>query len=486
MHLIIKATGTGAGMLSHLLAKNPNNLYDRIEKEARVRIVFTVSSEEETEAVIYVTPDPIELVKGSSSAHNDITQYINDREFVTSSLFCTYIRPALGTALNGKPKEAYLPWVGQRLALELSFGPVASNLPDRTLEELFTALGYEVVLERGEAEYSFDLKNRSSVRYIKLKGFQTLQTALQQLFVLIPALDDYKHYYISEDEVDKIRRYGEGWLQDHPQRALILKRTLRFAGVIKQFEALEGRTQNSGGAFVDENEKEAAVKGSMDAPNALPDQSFESEAPEEPKVRLNDLRYAAIAATVEALQAKASIVDFGSGEGKLSAILANVPGVRDIKAVEPSATAQLRAMDRFAKLEGRQGTIVPKPVTGSLFYFDESLRNKDVMILCEVIEHIDEHRLARVMETVFAEYGPKTLIITTPNKEYNEVYEMEQEEMRHGDHRFEWGREAFSAWCSRWTTAFGYSAELKGIGEYMEGFGCPTQIAIFTKEETSQ
>lgn len=86
---------------------------------------------------------------------------------------------------------------------------------------------------------------------------------------------------------------------------------------------------------------------------------------------------------------------------------------------------------------------MPKPVTGSLFYFDESLRNKDVMILCEVIEHIDEHRLARVMETVFAEYGPKTLIITTPNKEYNEVYEMEQEEMRHGDHRFEWGEKHF-------------------------------------------
>lgn len=209
MHLIIKATGSGAGMLSHLLAKNPHNLYDRSDKEARVRIVFTTASDEETEAVIYVTPDPIALVKGNT-AQNDITQYINDREFVTSSRFCSYIRPALGTALNGKPKETFLPWVDHKFQLELSFGPVASNLADHTIEELFHALGYELELERGDAVYSFDLKSRSSARYIRLRGEQTLQTALRQLFILIPALDDDKHYFISDDEIEKIKRYGEG------------------------------------------------------------------------------------------------------------------------------------------------------------------------------------------------------------------------------------------------------------------------------------
>lgn len=474
MHLIIRATGTGAGMLSHLLAKNPNNLYDRTEKEARVRIVFTVSSEEETEAVIYVTPDPIELVKGDSSAHNDITQYINDREFVTSSLFCTYIRPALGTALNGKPKEAYVSWVTTPLQLELAFGPVASNLPDRSVEELFTALGYEVQLERGNAEYSFDLKTRSSARYIKLTGKQTLQTALQQLFVLIPALDDYKHYYISDDEVDKIRRYGAGWLEEHPQRGLILKRTLRFAGAIKQYEGMAAKEFRSTAGALEasmDDSAEVSVSGKSDL----------AEVQEEPKVRLNDLRYAAIVGRIEGLSAKTSIVDFGSGEGKLSARLSSVQGVREIKAVEPSAVAQLRAIDRFAKLEGKPGMTVPEPVTGSLFYFDESLRGKDVMILCEVIEHIDEYRLARVMENIFAEYAPKTLIVTTPNKEYNAVYEMDQAEMRHGDHRFEWGREAFAVWCARWTADFDYIAELTGIGEYSAEFGYPTQMAIFTK-----
>lgn len=481
MHLIIRATGAGAGMLSHLLAKNPNNLYDRTEKEARIRIVFTASSEEEAEAVIYVTPDPVELVKGDSAAHNDITQYINDREFVASSLFCSYIRAALGTALNGKPKEAYLPWVSQPLQLELGFGPVASNLPDRTVEELFTALGYEVSLERGDAEYSFALKARSSARYIRLKGQQTLQTALQQLFVLIPALDDYKHYYISDDEVDKIRRYGAGWLEQHPQRALILKRTLRFAGTIRQYEAMAEKdlreAAGSPGTPADSPAlKEPSPAGSAELP----------EVQEPPKVRLNDLRYEAIARKVGELEAKAGIVDFGSGEGKLSARLSSVPGVREILAVEPSAAARLRAMERFAKLEGRPGAVVPEPVTGSLFYFDESLRGEDVMILCEVIEHIDEHRLDRVMDNIFSQYAPKTLIVTTPNKDYNTVYGMEQEEIRHADHRFEWGREAFSAWCSRWTEAFQYTAEITGIGEGSAEHGYPTQMAVFTRGEHLQ
>ncbi|GGF83821.1 3' terminal RNA ribose 2'-O-methyltransferase Hen1 [Paenibacillus albidus] len=476
MHLIIKAQGEGAGMLSRLLAKNPYNLYDRTDKEARVRIVFTSASEVETEAVIYATPDPIDFVRGPS-APEDITQYINDREFVTSSLFCSYIRAALGTALNGRPKEEYLPWVDHRFGLELTFGPVASNLPDRIVEELFTALGYDIEITRGDGVYSFDLKSRSTVRRIRLRGEQTLQTALRQLFVLIPALDDYKHYFISGDEIDKIRRYGEGWLDSHPQRGLILKRSLRFANLIKQYEefgrGLPGSSPESDASDAQKPQETQETQASSDG-----------EETKEPKVRLNDLRYAAIADAVEALPSKAAVVDFGSGEGKLSARLVSVPGVKRIYAVEPSAVSQLRAMERFAKLEGKPGVTVPTPVTGSLFYYDESLRNQDVMILCEVIEHIDEHRLARVMETILAEYAPKVLILTTPNKEYNEFYEMEAGTMRHNDHRFEWSRKQFSGWCGSWCERYSYSVEGKGIGEPSEAFGYPTQMAVFTRKES--
>ncbi|WP_223836566.1 methyltransferase domain-containing protein [Paenibacillus oceani] len=482
--MVIRALGEGAGMISHLLAKNPSNEYDREEKGARVRLVYTKCTEEETEVVLYATPDPIELVKGSPDNY-DITQYINDREFAVSSLFCSYIRSALGTALNGKPKEAYLPWVGHPFQLELSFGPVASNLPDGIVEQLFTALGYELRVERGELPYSFELKSRSTARYLTFSGQQTLQNALRQLFVLIPVLDDYKHYFIGEDELDKIRRYGEGWLEDHPLRDLILKRTLRFGDLIGRYNEEVAGTVGSVGT-----EKEAGVSADVEpeadlapedeestaAPAAADD--GEQDAPQ-PKIRLNELRYQAIIETVEALADKTSIVDFGSGEGKLAAKLGWIDGVERVLAVEPSAVAQLRAIDRFAKMEGRQGAAVPTPVSGSLFYFDESLRGHNVMILCEVIEHIDEHRLARVMDTIVHEYRPEVLIVTTPNKEYNRVYEMEDEAMRHNDHRFEWTREEFRDWCDSWASDR-YTVDWKGIGEEAEGFGQPTQMAVCT------
>ncbi|MFB9327567.1 methyltransferase domain-containing protein [Paenibacillus aurantiacus] len=536
MQLIIRADGAGANMLSHLLAKNPNNLYEREEKGARVRLVYTVCDKQQTEAVLHVTPDPIELVKGSPDCY-DITQYINDREFVTSSLFCTYIRPSLGTALNGKPKESFAEWVSHKFALTLSFGPVASNLPDAVVEQLFGALGYEVEQERGEADYAFELKNRSSVRYITLHGSQTLQTALRQLFILMPVLDDYKHYFIGEAEVEKLERYGEGWLETHPQRELIVRRTLRFADVIERYEAKQRQHANAvaardaveparGGRSFGErlnersddpgegrasmaeagageigeaaNGKTTAVgRGDGDSAEASASNSCapvgeatnspaERAAPADggevqPKVRLNELRYTAITDAVRGLARKRTIVDFGSGEGKLAARLAELPGVEDVWAVEPSAIAQKRAAERFAKLVERGQSVVPKPVTGSLFYYDESLRGKDVIVLCEVIEHIEAHRVERAIATILNEYAPYALIVTTPNREFNAVYEM-GEAMRHADHRFEWMRDEFRQACERWRTV-AYEAELQGIGEANDAYGHPTQMAIFRRRE---
>ncbi|MFC4100784.1 3' terminal RNA ribose 2'-O-methyltransferase Hen1 [Paenibacillus xanthanilyticus] len=465
MQIIIRADGAGANMLSHLLAKNPNNLYEREEKGAKVRLVYTVCDEQRTEAVLHVSPDPIELVKGSPDSY-DITQYINDREFVTSSLFCTYIRPSLGTALNGKPKETFAEWVSHKFALTLSFGPVASNLPEPVVEQLFASLGYEVEQERGEADYPFALKHRSSVRYITLRGRQTLQTALRQLFILMPVLDDYKHYFIGEAEVEKLERYGEGWLEAHPQRELIVKRTLRFADVIERYEANRepAREEQNGAA-------EPAAEAASLADGAEP----------APKVRLNEQRYQAICETVQGLEHKRTVVDFGSGEGKLSARLAELAGVQEVMAVEPSAIARKRAADRFAKLAERGQGVVPKTVTGSLFYYDESLRGKDVIVLCEVIEHIEAHRVERAIATILNEYAPHALIVTTPNREYNQVYEM-GEAMRHADHRFEWTRGEFRQACERWRTD-GYELELQGVGERHEAYGHPTQMAIFRRRE---
>ncbi|RSD28631.1 3' terminal RNA ribose 2'-O-methyltransferase Hen1 [Mesobacillus subterraneus] len=447
MQLTIRAVGEGVGVVSHLLAKNPHNVYERSLKGHLVRLFFSRFAESEVEATVFVAPDSLELVKNQGNQY-DITHYINDREFAVSSIFLSLIRNALGTALNGQPKEEYMDWVGHRFDLEFFLGPVASGLSDQQIQDLFEPLGFEVGIVTPEIQYTFALKSKSTARFITLKGNTTLQKALRQIFVLIPVMDNYKHYYVDEKEIEKLERYGEGWLDEHPQKSFILKQALRFKNVYE---------------LVEKPEKETREK-------------------DEKKVRLNDLRYEKIVDTVRAMDHKESVVDLGSGEGKLSVRLGFVSGVKEILAVEPSEEATLRALERFNQAEGKVGFMKPTQLWGSLFYYDERLKGKDIIILCEVIEHIDEERLPKAIETILNEYRPKNLLVTTPNKEYNAIYEMDTE-FRHGDHRFEWTRAEFESWCRDRNNSEDYELLFDGIGEEHEQLGFPTQMCIFKRKE---
>jgi 3' terminal RNA ribose 2'-O-methyltransferase Hen1 len=452
MQLTIHASGPDVKVISYLLAKNPNNLYERCVNGHLVRMFYSKFVDEELEVTFFVTPDPIELSR-NSSARYDITSYINDREFAVSSIFCTLLRTALGTALNGKPKEEYEPWVDHAFSFRFEFGPLSSSLSDKKIVQLFEPIGYDVTIDYGEVDYSVDIKTKSTARYLTLNGMTTLQTGLRQLFVLIPVLDNYKHYYIDEKEIEKIQRYGEGWLDAHPEREYIFQKALRFKEVYSLVES--------------ENDR-----------NSVQMTKEESDV----KVRLNDLRYEKIISHINRLESKDSIVDFGSGEGKLSVRLGFVPGVKEILSVEPSESAALKALKRFEKADEKEGFLRPTTMMGSLFYYDERLKYKDVMILCEVIEHIDEARLPKIMTTILEEYQPGVLIVTTPNQEYNQVYDM-AEGVRHHDHRFEWTRDEFSSWCEEQNHAGRYELQFDGIGEEHDHFGFPTQMCMFVRKE---
>ncbi|SMQ81845.1 3' terminal RNA ribose 2'-O-methyltransferase Hen1 [Bacillus sp. OV166] len=446
MQLSLTVRGPGVESVSYLIAKNPNNLYERGEKGLTVRLVYPTFSSEEVQFLIYVKTDPIDLVKNSPDSF-DITHYINDREFAASSIFVSSIRKALGTALNGKPAEEYSSWVQHSFEMELTFGPIVTDLSNRELEALFAPMGYTIKMEYGE---SF-IRGKSSARFITLLGKQTLQNALKHISILIPVIDNYKHYFIDERELEKLDRYGEGWLEEHPQKALILKRSLRFQKMISQSRFYEKETKAE-------------------------------EKYEPPKIRLNDIRYEVIIKYIEALPQKATIVDFGAGEGKLSVQLGFIKGVQEILSVEPSNKARLKALGRFDYAKEKRGFVEPKSLAGSLFYYDERLSNKDVMVLCEVIEHIDEYRIARVFETIFKDYRPEVLIVTTPNQEYNVVYDM-NEEMRHHDHRFEWTRAQLRQKVEALTKIYPYQVSYQGIGEENQQYGHPTQMVIFRREE---
>ncbi|MEK4148209.1 3' terminal RNA ribose 2'-O-methyltransferase Hen1 [Robertmurraya sp. FSL W8-0741] len=452
MQLTIRASGQDVQVLSYLLAKNPNHLYERQVNNHFVRMFFSKFSKEEVEVTFFVTPDPIELSRNNSERY-EITSYINDREFVVSSIFCTFLRSALATALNGKPHEEYEHWVNHRFNLQFSFGPLSSQLSDNDIIELFAPMGYKTTISAGEIDYHMNFKTKSSARYITVEGLTTLQMGLRQLFVLIPVLDNYKHYYIDDKEIEKLERYGEGWLDAHPQREFILRQALRF----KDLYSLVEKQTEKGSNNQDNNDEIRTM-------------------------RLNDLRYEKIIDSIRQIPFKDSIVDFGSGEGKLSVQLGFIEGVKEILAVEPSESASIKALKRYEKMARKENFLMPEQIIGSLFYFDERLKNKDIVILCEVIEHIDKHRLPKIMKTILNDYKPKVVMITTPNQEYNKVYKM-NEEYRHPDHRFEWTRDEFREWCEIQNGKNDYELTFDGIGEEHELYGTPTQMCLFMRKE---
>ncbi|AYV66644.1 MULTISPECIES: methyltransferase domain-containing protein [Niallia] len=450
MQISLKVYGEHARMVSHLIAKNPHNLYERKEKGGLVRIVFTKNEEHEVQILFFVTVDNMELTKNQTN-FSSITHYINDRESAVSSIFCSVLRKAVGTALNGKPKDEFKEWVNYSFPLEITFGPLSTKLTNHELAELFEPLGYELTIENGKVLLPKSFAKKSSAKFITLKAKQTIQDCFRHLFVLIPVMDQYKHYYIDEKEVDKLKRYGEGWLSSHPKRNEIIKESLVFSDLIEKSRLIESKP------------------------------SEEKQAPLTKKKSLNQWRYEKIIETVKKLPHNSRIVDMGAGEGKLTAQLGFISGIEELIAVDPSEREQLKAKKRIEALVDKPDFLLPTFKWGSLFYYDSELEKKDIFILCEVIEHIDENRLGKVFDTIFTKYKPYHVIVTTPNQDYNAVYDM-NEAKRHSDHRFEWTQQQFEEWTKYWESHANYKVQIDGIGEYIEGYGYPTQMAIFSQK----
>ena len=138
---------------------------------------------------------------------------------------------------------------------------------------------------------------------------------------------------------------------------------------------------------------------------------------------------------------------------------------------------------------------------GSLGYRDKRLTGYDAAAIVEVIEHLDVPRLAAFEQGIFEFACPRTVVLTTPNIEYNVKFENPTEgkneskihlffphagNFRHKDHRFEWTRDEFQAWATSITKRFGYTVMFQPIGPEDENVGPPTQMAVFTREGREQ
>ena len=462
MLLTISTTHHPATDLGFLLMKHPDNVHSVELSFGRATLFYPEASEARCTAAITLDVDAVELVRGKGSIED---QYVNDRPYAASSLLSVSLGRLLNTAMGGRSKHRQ-ELAEQAIPLEAAITPLPARGGADLLARMFEPLGYTVEVQSIPLDPAHPEWGDSPYVSLKLVGEVRLAALLTHLFVLIPVLDNNKHYYVGDAEVEKLLRKGEGWLEAHPERELIVRRYLRGLGelVRKANFQLDERVEA-------EDSEEHARRDATE------------EAIEKP-IRLNDQRMERVVGLIRELGA-ASVVDLGCGEGRLLRELLKVPALGRIAGVEVAPRVLAGASDRL-KLDHmpdikRQRIEL---LQGSLVYRDDRLKGFDVAAVVEVIEHMEAERLPAFEAAVFGHARPGAVIVTTPNREYNALFEgMKPGAMRHPDHRFEWTRAEFRHWAESVALAHGYAVRFDGIGSEDPAHGHPTQVAVFTRAE---
>jgi 3' terminal RNA ribose 2'-O-methyltransferase Hen1 len=450
--------------LGFLLHKHPDKAQSFDMAVGRAHVMWPEATAERSTVALLLEVDPIALVRGKNGQGGDgfsLSQYVNDRPYAASSMLSVALGKVFRTAMTGRC-DARPELAGVAVPLEVHLPALPSRGGADLVQRLFAPLGWAVSATPIPLDPQLPGWGASPYVDVRLRGTLPVSEALKQLYVLMPVLDDSKHYWVSEDEIDKLMRAGAGWLGEHPERDLITRRYLGHHRALVQ--SAVGRL-----AEVDDTEADA-----LDTEG-----SEEAEAPPKPLARL---RRAAVLAALRAGGA-ATVVDLGCGEGALLRELVPDPAFTKVLGVDVShralelATRRLN-LDRMPDSQRARLELVQSSVT----YRDDRLAGYDAIVLMEVIEHLDLPRLPALVRTVFAHARPVSVLVTTPNAEHNTVYsDLPAGAMRHRDHRFEWTREQFQGWADATATAHGYTVRYQGVGDEAPGVGAPTQLAVFRR-----
>lgn len=454
MLLTISITRPPATDLGFLLHKHPERVQSFKHAVGRVHVFYPEATEERCTAALLLDVDPIGLVRRGPSS---LAQYVNDRPYVASSHMSVAIGKVYGSALNGRCDHRP-ELVDEALPLEARVAVLPCRGGEELLRKLFEPLGWTIEAE----QHPLVGEDRPS-RYftVELQGEKRLADLLNHLAVLIPVLDDEKHYWVGDDEIEKLMRRGEGWLSDHPERELISRRYLKHRRAL----VVEAMTR--------------ILEESAEAPD--PDEGPEPEEVQEQKVALNQQRLHAVTEALKDAGCR-TVVDLGCGEGRLLALLRRESQFTQLLGVDVSPQVLDWAAARL-RLEQVHGDRL-RLIHGSVLYRDQRLAGFDGAALVEVIEHVEPNRLRDLQASVFQHARPSHVVVTTPNADYNVNYEnLATGKFRHSDHRFEWNRHEFSVWTERVASDHGYTVAIIGIGEAHPELGSPTQMAVFSRSD---
>lgn len=462
MFLSVATTHRPATDLGFLLHKNPARIQDQDLGFGRAYMFYPEATVERCEFALLLDIDPIALVRGRSGGPGLLDQYVNDRPYAASSFLSVALARSIREALVGRSRERAA-LAETAIPLEAVVAPLPVRGPAELVARVFAPLGYTVDVTR----HLFDPKRpdwgEAPYVTLRLAGTVRLADLLTHLYVLMPVLDDRKHYFVAEDEIEKLLMRGEGWLQAHPERALIVARYLKRRGHLIR-EALTRLAE-------DEPEPESRLD---------PATQDEAEDIFDKPLRLHERRLDRVAEVIAEAGAR-RVLDLGCGDGKLIGRLLRARGIEEIVGVEVSSVEIARAERRFADLpEAARRRI--KLWQGSLTYRDIRLRGFDAAALVEVIEHLEADRLPQLERAVFADARPGLVVLTTPNQDYNALFlSLPAGRFRHPDHRFEWSRAEFRAWAERVAAAHGYVVRHEGLGDEHPELGAPGQMAVFAR-----
>ena len=466
MLLTITTTQAPATDLGYLLHKNPARVQTFNLSFGRAHVFYPEASEDRCTAALLLDVDPVGLVrrrKGSGSEVNMLGHYINDRPYVASSFLSVAVAQVFRSALAGKCVDRP-DVVNQSLPLEARIEVLPCRGGEAFLRSLFEPLGYELTAQGHVLDETFPAWGDSAYYSVALRAHCRLSELLSHLYVLIPVLDDDKHYWVGDDEVEKLLSHGEGWLATHPAREAIISRYLRRQHRLTRV-AVERLTEDEAPA-ADEVAAEHAAE----------------EAAVERRVSLHEQRLNAVLIALKESGAK-RVLDLGCGEGRLLQSLLKERQYSEIVGVDVSHRALEVASERlhFDTLPPLQKERI-QLLQGALTYRDERLTGYDAAAVVEVIEHLDPARLAAFERVLFEFARPATVVLTTPNAEYNVKWEsLPAGKLRHKDHRFEWKRAEFETWANNVAARFGYSVNFLPIGPEDENVGAPSQMGVFNR-----